>query len=288
VAMRCFFASDLHGQPHRYEQLFAAVARGKPDAVFLGGDLLPGLRRTAAAPVPGATDFIEDYLAARLRTLKTNMGDDYPQFCVILGNDDPRCVEPQLTDERHGDLWTYAHNRRVDFGGVAVYGYGCVPPTPFQLKDWERYDVSRYVEPGCISPEEGRRTVTVDPSEIRYATIRGDLETLTGDADLTDAVMLFHAPPYNTSLDRAALDGMRVDRVPLDVHVGSVAIRRFILQRTPRVTLHGHIHESASITGNWMEKLGETWCFSAAHRGPELALVTFDPADPSQAMRELL
>jgi hypothetical protein len=62
----------------------------------------------------------------------------------------------------------------------SVYGYNYVPPTPFQLKDWERYDVSRYVEPGCVSPEEGRRSVTVDAMETRYATIQQDLVALDG------------------------------------------------------------------------------------------------------------
>lgn len=286
--MRCFFVSDLHGHQHRYEQLFAAVERERPDAVLFGGDLLPGAHRAAAAQFPVVRDFIADYLAVRLAALKNHMGDEYPRICVVLGNDDPRRVEADLLDPRYAGLWEYAHHRRVEIGNLTVYGYNYVPPTPFQLKDWERYDVSRYVEPGCVSPEEGRRSVPVEPSEARYATIQEDLETLTEGQNLSDAIMLFHAPPYNTVLDRAALDGRMIDHVPLDVHVGSVAIRKFILSRQPRITLHGHIHESAAITGSWKQQLGDTWCLGAAHRGPELSLVEFDPADPASATRRLL
>ena len=284
--MRCFFASDLHGHRHRYEELFIAIERERPDAVFLGGDLLPNAR--VMQEYPETRDFIADFLAARLRGLKDEIGDEYPKVYLIMGNDDPRREEAALEDTRTAELWAYIHLRRAELGGRAVFGYNYVPPTPFQLKDWERYDVSRYVDPGCVSPEDGRRSVPVDPSEARYATIKDDLETLTAGADLTDAILLFHSPPHQTSLDRAALDGRMIDGVPLDVHVGSIAIRRFILARQPRLTLHGHIHESASITGKWMERLGETVCLSAAHRGPELALVSFDPADPAQATRELL
>jgi Icc-related predicted phosphoesterase len=79
-----------------------------------------------------------------------------------------------------------------------------------------------------------------------------------------------------------------VDHAPLDVHVGSIAIRRFIEARQPLVTLHGHVHESARLTGSWQEKIGRTFCFSAAHDGPELAVVFFDPQDPSRAIRRLL
>jgi uncharacterized protein len=284
--VRCFFASDLHGHRHRYEMLLAAIERDRPDAVFLGGDLLPNPR--VMLEYPEIRDFIEDFLAARLRILKDEIGDEYPKIYLIMGNDDPRQAEAALDDPRAAELWSYVHLRRAELGGLSVYGYNCVPPTPFQLKDWERYDVSRYVDPGCVSPEEGRRSVPVDPSEARNATIKDDLETLTAGADLADAILLFHSPPHQTALDRAALDGRMIDGVPLDVHVGSIAIRRFIVARQPRLTLHGHIHESASITGSWMERLGATVCLSAAHRGPELALVSFDPTDPAQATRRLL
>jgi hypothetical protein len=37
-----------------------------------------------------------------------------------------------------------------------------------------------------------------------------------------------------------------------------------------------------------MERIGRTVCLSAAHDGPELALVRFDLDAPSQARRELL
>ena len=81
---------------------------------------------------------------------------------------------------------------------------------------------------------------------------------------------------------------MIVEHVPLDVHVGSIAIRRFIEERQPLVTLHGHVHESARLTGAWRDRIGRTHVFSAAHDGPELALVRFDLEDPASATRELI
>ena len=161
-----------------------------------------------------------------------------------------------------------------------MFGYAYVPPTPFHLKDWERYDVSRYVDPGCVSPEEGRRSVPVPEHEVRRRTIRDDLETLVKTAaDLSDAIFLFHTPPYRTKLDRAALDGKMIDHAPLDVHVGSIAVERFIRDRQPLLTLHGHVHESTRITGAWRDRMGRTEMFNAAHHGPELALVRFDTED---------
>lgn len=277
--MLCLFVSDLHGRVPRYERLAERIRAECPDAVFLGGDLL------AHGHFGGASeDFTKNFLEPLLKAAGGSAG----RVFLILGNDDPRAVEPALiAGEQRGD-WTYVHGRAVPWRGFDVFGYACVPPTPFLLKDWERYDVSRHVDPGCVSPEEGRRTVQVDEREIRYGTIAQDLDTLAGDRDLSRAIFLFHTPPYDTVLDRAALDGRTVDHVPMDVHVGSIAVQRFITRRQPLLTLHGHVHEAARLTGHWRARCGRTVMLGAAHDGPELALVRFDPERPEDATRELI
>jgi uncharacterized protein len=284
----CHFASDLHGDRARYRRLFEAVRAESPAAVFLGGDLLPAALGPSTGPEGAQAEFIEQVLAPGFAALRAELGARAPRVFLILGNDDCRAEEGALIAAEARGLWDYAHEHRFALGRFAVYGYACVPPTPFRLKDWERYDVSRYVDPGCVPPEEGARSVPAEEGEVRWGTIQGDLERLAGADDLVDAVLLFHAPPYQTPLDRAALDGKLVDHVPLDVHVGSIAIRRFIERRQPAVTLHGHVHESARLTGEWRARIGRTHCLSAAHDGPELALVRFDPGRPEDAARELL
>ena len=284
----CFFVSDLHGEPARYRRLFERIVAETPAAVFLGGDLLP----SALGPSRGAhgaqAEFIAGVLEPGFAAVRILLGDRAPRVFLVPGNDDLRAEEETLLAAAARGAWEYAHMRRLGFGRFTVLGYACVPPTPFRLKDWERYDVSRYVDPGCVSPEEGVRSVAAEESETRWGTIQADLEELAGADDLADAVCLFHAPPYDTPLDRAALDGRSVEHVPLDVHVGSIAIRRFIERRQPLLTLHGHVHESARLTGEWRTRLGRTHCLSAAHDGPELALVRVDPARPEAATRELL
>ena len=280
----CVFVSDLHGSAERYRKLYAVIESERPAAVFLGGDLLPN--HWAAAL--GGRDFCGGDLGPALRSLKSKMGSGYPRVFVILGNDDDRANEQAFIDGDGEGLWTYLHERWDGIGRHPVFGYSFVPPTPFQLKDWERYDVSRFTDPGCVSPERGVRTVPVDADSVRFGTIATDLDRLTSGHDLEQAVLLFHSPPYGTALDRAALDGRMVDHVPLDVHVGSIAIQRFIETNQPLATLHGHIHEAPRITGTWRAVIGRTHCFNAAHDGPELAVVRFDPADLPSATRELV
>ncbi len=280
----CVFVSDLHGSAERYQKLYTVIESERPAAVFLGGDLLPN--RWASAL--GWGDFFSNDLAPAFSNLKSKMGSRFPRVFLILGNDDERSGESVFIEGDGAGLWTYLHERWDRIGSFPVFGYSCVPPTPFQLKDWERYDVSRFTDPGCVSPERGVRTVAVQADDLRFGTIAADLDRLASGHDLERAVLLFHSPPYGTDLDRAALDGRMVDHVPMDVHVGSIAIQRFIESAQPLATLHGHIHEAPRLTGAWRTVIGRTHCFTAAHDGPELALVRFDPSDLSAATRELL
>jgi Icc-related predicted phosphoesterase len=284
----CFFVTDLHGKKSCYKRLETAILNEQPQALFLGGDLLPSGTAALFSALAAEQDFINDFLIPFFTHLRDRLGDRYPRVFVIMGNDDGRIEEADIIDAAATGIWEYVHNHCAIFGELQVYGYAYVPPTPFMLKDWERYDVSRYVDPGCVSPEEGSRSVPVSEHEQRFTTIQKDLQLLANDDDLSKAIMLFHSPPYQTNLDRAALDGKIVDHVKLDPHIGSIAIRRFIESRQPLITLHGHVHESTRLTGSWQQQLGRTYCFSAAHDGPELALVRFNPDNPATATRELL
>jgi Icc-related predicted phosphoesterase len=282
------FVSDLHGREDAYRKLFSFVAQAGPKAVFLGGDLLPSGSLRFASSRFSQNSFLADFLLPGLRGLREILKKHYPRFFLILGNDDARSEEEAFCRHEKDLLWQYMHLRKADIDTYPVYGYSCVPPTPFVLKDWERYDVSHFVDPGSLPPEEGRFSVDSTENEPGFPTIKEDLEKLAGRDVLDQAIFLFHSPPYQTHLDRADLDGRQFDNAPLDVHVGSIAIRRFIEERQPLITLHGHVHESARLTGSWQEKIGRTFCFSAAHDGPELAVVLFDPRDPENAQRRLI
>jgi Icc-related predicted phosphoesterase len=259
--MNCFFVSDLHGRLERYRKLFLAVRNEHPTAVFFGGDILPSALKTFLNPDSPPQDFFEGFFIKELFQLKKDLKRHFPKIFLILGNDDSRMEEKKILDAEKSGLLEYVHNKKVPFDSYRVFGYAYVPPSPFLLKDWEKYDVSRYVDPGSVSPEEGFRSMAVLEDEVRYSTIAKDL---------------------------AALDGKMIDHVPLDLHVGSIAIKRFIEKRQPMLSLHGHIHEAPRLTQTWKDRIGKTRVFSAAHDGPELALVRFNLENQEMATRELL
>lgn len=285
--MNCIFVSDLHGKIDRYKKLFKIITKDIPDFVFIGGDILPSYTHKIASNKV-FDEFIEDFLIKEFKLLKEELKERYPIIFVILGNDDLKIEEEKLLRAEETGLVKYINFQKSEINNFKIFGYSYVPPTPFLLKDWEKYDVSRYVDPGCVSPEEGFRSVKVEEPEIKFSTIKNDLEILTKDEDLSNSIFLFHSPPYKTNLDRIANDGKFYEHVPLDLYAGSIAIRKFIEERQPLLTLHGHIHESTRLTGSWKDKIGDTICFNASYDGPELSLIKFDLKKINEAIRLLI
>ncbi len=271
---KAFFVSDLHGRKTRYDKLFEAIESESPELVLIGGDVLPsGISILTDENING--DFLDDFLANKFELLKDKMKDKFPLVLMIAGNDDPKSYDTKFFEFEEKGYWKYLNEKVVKFEEYFIAGYAYVPPTPFLLKDWEKYDVSRFVDVGCVSPEEGFRSVKKEENVIRHETISEDLEKYFKNMDFEKSVFLFHSPPYKTNLDRINTHGKMIDYVQPDEHVGSIAIQRFIESKQPLLTLHGHIHESASITDNWKDTIGRTVCVNGSTEKNKLALVKF-------------
>ncbi|MBU0560552.1 MAG: metallophosphoesterase [Bacteroidetes bacterium] len=283
-----FLVSDIHGSIDKCNKLFELIRTNKPDQLFIAGDIFPSSVFRFSKSFNIDEDSFFAFLTNGLKKLNADLGVDYPKIFAILGNDDPKALEELMISMEKSELLNYMSDNVIELEGYAIAGYSYVPPTPFRFKDWEKYDVSRFTDHGAISPEEGIRTVPIDPIEIKYSTIHADLKKLKEQIVQEKFIMLFHSPPYKTNLDRAGLDGKMIEHIQVDVHVGSIAIRKFIEEHQPVLTLHGHIHESTRITGSWKDKIENTVCFNAAHDGKELSVIQFDINDLSSAERILI
>ena len=270
--MFCYFTSDLHGHKSRYEKLFNLIIQEPPQIVFLTGDLLSRL---------SPQSFLLEYIVPNLKRMRNILSERYPQIYLILGNNDERIYEEIIENISKETLWNYIHLKKIKSGNYNIYGYNYSPPTPFLLKDWEKYDTNYEIKKGCISPEMGKRTVEISDEE-KLSTIQNDLEKLANNENHSNSIFLFHAPPYKTNLDKIG------SSIESDSHVGSIAIRKFIEQKQPYLTLHGHIHESTRITGKWKDKIGRTICFNGAHDGEELSIIKFHIDNLENAERILI
>ena len=77
-------------------------------------------------------------------------------------------------------------------------------------------------------------------------------------------IFVSHAPPYKTLLDQSSINKYKYEGLKLDKNLGSTSIRRFIENNQPDITLHGHIHESTSISGCYFDKIGSSICINAS------------------------
>ena len=132
--------------------------------MFLGGDVLPH------AFDPNGRD---ELVRETFEQLRDGLGEHFPQVFLILGNDDPRVEEKAMLKGEAAGLWTYVHGRNFPLGRHTVFGYACVPPTPFHLKDW-----SAMTSPGTWTGLRlsGRRAVVIGSGPehaVRRRTIEG-------------------------------------------------------------------------------------------------------------------
>lgn len=126
--------------------------------------------------------------------------------------------------ERHGFI--NFHGTSLEVAGVHIAGLGYSGPTPFNT-------------PG-------------EYSEAEMAARLGKF------AELKPLVLICHAPPLDTTLDR----------VHEGLHAGSRAVREFIEKYQPRDFFCGHIHEAEGV----VEQMGATRAQNVGKRGYLLEL----------------
>jgi Icc-related predicted phosphoesterase len=284
MCMRLVYAADLHGDIDSYRSLFDLAVDTDARAAIVGGDLLPH-----AITLRTAIQTQRDFIAEQLRPLLEWLRARHPAITIYLlpGNDDWAAAIRDLgaleqdglvvlLDERVVALTPHSplpSGQRGSPGSArSLAGLACVPLTPFSIKDYERRDdgplppfsfAMAYTSwDGEIQPTDAG-TIAARPS------IAEALATLAQRSDAQHTIYVCHTPPFNTPLDA----------MPRGRHVGSKALRAFIEQHAPPLTLHGHIHESPEISGHYAVQLGATWSINPGHNPKRFHAVALDTDD---------
>jgi len=263
------YSADLHGNKELYEELLELAEERRAHAVVIGGDMLP-IHGPFQYSLQEQAEFIFSFVEPRFRDFLSRV----PQATIfaMLGNDDWQASNVHLEKLAHKSILRLLHGQKHDLGdGCTIVGYGHVPPTPFTIKDGERRDLQGDVAEqqrctACLS-QQGKITV-VDTNQyfMSMKSIEVELEELPEVADYGKAVYVMHSPPFHTHLDRL-FDGR---------WIGSRAIRQFIERNQPYLTLHGHIHESSEISGQYWDWIGKTICINPGQSTQELYAVVFE------------
>ncbi len=288
--VKILYTSDTHVYPPYFDRLLSAAELIQPEAVIVGGDIIPDWKGGIQASIGPHKAWVRQKLIPRLQEFRTRC-KDVPVF-LDLGNDDIAAAR-FLLEERDGKDLHLLHMRLHKLNeNLAVAGYMKVNPTPFLIKDGEKADCrdnSRLSDFGVVT--NGSVTITgfetphvLDPVA---GTIEEDLDGLTErlrSQEWKDFSFIFvsHAPPKDTALDRTSADS----------NVGSLAVKRFIEKWAVSGRLvaafHGHIHESPWRTGQVWDYVSGVPCFNVGQKLKLLRAVLFDTEDVAGSARLVL
>jgi len=135
--------------------------------------------------------------------------DSGKSVITVLGNMDP----PRISEEVSSVGALVLHGSSTELSRYYVVGVSGSPKTPF------------------------RTAFELSEGEFR------ELLSRVVVSDFRKSILLTHAPPYGTKLDRTYFG----------IHAGSVVIREFIKEKQPLLAICGHIHE-----GRGTETIGST------------------------------
>ncbi len=251
-SIKLLYTSDLHGSGGHYARLVAAVESNRPDILVLGGDMLPD--DSALNPKQmgvGQPAWVRGEFREHVRRLRSAC--DGMTVLIIFGNHDwisSTTAMRELAEE--GLLSVLDLSPPGDVGGLHFIGYPYTPPTPHYVKDFERLD-----RPGDVPPLLGgaRWDMRFGKAIPHAADVLFSKKRPSMTDDLAELnppkqpwVFVAHAPPYGSGLD-ASFKGEPW---------GSHAVLETIRKHQPMLSLHGHVHEAATVSGSHKQQIGKT------------------------------
>jgi Icc-related predicted phosphoesterase len=248
--MKLLYVTDIHGIEWKHNKIFQIASSLKPDVVINGGDMLP-FKGNLLHQDKFITGFLDDYFS-RFEAMGI-------YFLGLLGNDDLRIFDElfQKTCDKYSYIVNIAQTRfQIERSKYEFIGMNYVSDLPFGLKDRARKDTNDFELPRQIgkqylSTPNGFEKVDDWSSYVEsLPTIEDELRNLVKPSDMSNTVYIFHNPPANIDLD-VTHAGQKV---------GSKAEYVFLKENQPKLSLHGHIHESPEASGKWYSQIDKTIC----------------------------
>lgn len=245
--MKILYATDIHGHTGSYDTILERAARAGAEAIVYGGDLHPLGQDLFGVQRDFLQGFLPDYLE---RCSRAGVA-----FLSTLGNMDLRAHD-SLFREVMGNAGN-AHSlleEKAELGGYCFIGSAMTTDGPFRLKDrclrdTPGSDTSSARQDCLLSDGEGLHERGDWPSHLRsLPSLAEHLGGLPSPCDPPATVYVLHQPPAGHGL--GVIDS--------GADVGSAAVESFLEASEARLSLHGHIHESPSVSGRWRSRIGRT------------------------------
>ncbi len=265
--MKVIALADVHQSKNHWKMLEKAVREIRPDLVLIAGDLLPKYDGILAqlSFVPQLKEH-----AGKIKNLSA-------ELVLMLGNDDNQLVIPEMEKGDNEGLWHYAADRVKKIMGYEFCGCPWIRDYPFAYKYWVAPDSVEKIFIDSI--QLGPPAIINNRNEIENIydfkaylknklSVKESLETMANKVNnLAHSIWLIHDPPINMGFDLCATGDK----------VGSPVVYRFLLERQPLLSIHGHIHEAPAFNGGiWAGYIGKTLCIQAGQFENKLSYVSFN------------
>ncbi|MCE5271190.1 hypothetical protein LLH00_07890 [bacterium] len=264
--MKVLYVTDLHGRKAAYEKA-AELAHGcGARAIVNGGDLYP--------LGPDLFAVQKQFLEGWFRQYLDSLSSRGILFLATLGNMDLAGLDGLFREVMAGSgCGRVLLDEAVELDGWYFIGSPLTTDAPFALKDRCRRD-----RPDSTPPPVSRTPLLSGPDGLYPAPdwnerclalpdLGASLDRLPCPPDQSRAVYVLHQPPQ----------GLGLGIIESGADVGSLAVRSFLERVQPRLSLHGHIHESPSAGGRWRAALGPTVCVQPGQLpGDSLVTVTLE------------
>ena len=247
--MKILYTTDLHGRIKAYETVFERAKTHSVSAIVNGGDLYALGRDLFEVQREFLTGFFREYLARCHR--------EGIVYLATLGNMDLKghdALFRRIMSETPGAYCLLEDS--VKLSGYTFVGSAMTTDGPFSLKDRCLRDTADSSPPRSqgsvlLSDARGIHQVEDWPAIIhKLPTLAEHLKTLPCSENPDKTVYVLHQPPYGVG--QGLLSG--------GIDVGSHAVASFLNESSALLSLHGHIHESPFVGGNWRSKIGRTVC----------------------------
>ncbi|MGC8537521.1 MAG: metallophosphoesterase family protein [Candidatus Micrarchaeia archaeon] len=274
MALRIFFAADLHGSEMAMNKLINSAQFYKLKYIVVGGDLtgkvlVPIVREgnRYSLELFGEQKRIKE---SELKDIESEIRLNGEYYRVMErdeyeeAQEDPKLIRKIFIEEMLKSLETFiqkAHSRlepigakmlllagNDDYEEVADYIKRNSDGTAIEF-DKKAVGIEGY---NFIGYGYSNRTPWNTPRERDEETIYKELNSAVSGVDPGKSVYVIHVPPINTKIDKAPeLTSDLKQRISSGYmsmrSVGSEAVRRVIEERAPIAGLHGHIHEATGI-----------------------------------------
>lgn len=245
--MKFIYATDLHGDTVKYEKLIDLCKEYNINLIVNGGDISP----KRGDVISEQLKFINEFLPEYYKKLEENK----IYYISMLGNDDLEIMQEPFDriNEKFPMVFDVG-NKKIKFDGYEFIGMNSILDTPHHRKDHiiteEGFIPEAQSEDYYKSSRDGYTSYTGWSKKRETLPLMKDvLKELPLPEKIEKTIYIFHMPPKELHFGHIA---------NLTRNVGSHDIYKFIVEKQPLLTLHGHLHENLEEGGRWIALTGKT------------------------------